>query len=147
MAGQTAIPGNTPESGFTETFLIHAFTPRNVGALSNPDGYGAPLSPCGDSIEISLKIEHDRIVRVVFISYGCAHTTACASVATTLAEGLDVHEATAITAEDIIDYLGGLPSDHHHCARLAANALQEAIRNYEHTPEQSGSSVITDMSD
>jgi NifU-like protein involved in Fe-S cluster formation len=61
---------------------------------------------------------------------GCAHTIACASVITTLAQGRPIEDALKIGAGDVTDALGGLPDDHRHCARLAAATLKLAVKDY-----------------
>ena len=126
----TIQPDNTPENGFTDEFLTHAYTPQNVGVLANPDGFGAPRGSCGDVIEIGLIVSDDVIQKAVFMTNGCAHTIACASVITGLAEGIPIQQALDIKAEQVMDTLGGLPEDHVHCARLAVTTLRLAIKDY-----------------
>jgi len=121
---------NSPEFGFTDQFLAHAMTPRNVGILSHPDGSGMPRGTCGDSIEINLRVNDDSITECVFFTDGCAHTIACGSAITSLAKGKTVAEALRIEADDVGDLLGGLPSEHKHCARLAVTSLRLAIKDY-----------------
>jgi hypothetical protein len=53
----------------------------------------------------------------------------CRQVAT-MAEGRIVREGLRITQESVIEYLGGLPDDHKHCALLAANTLHKALKAY-----------------
>jgi NifU-like protein involved in Fe-S cluster formation len=121
---------NSPETGFTDEFLSHAFTPQNVGVLTDPDGYGAPKGACGDTVEIYLQIRNGTIDQALFLTDGCAHTIACANVVTTLARGRTVEEARAIDPEDVSEVLGGLPENHVHCARLAVTTLRLALKNY-----------------
>ena len=128
---------NSPETGFTDEFLSHAFTPQNVGVLSDPDGYGAPKGSCGDTVEIYLKVRGGVIDQALFLTDGCAHTIACASVATSLARGRTVEEAQKISPEDIAATLGGLPEDHIHCARLAVTTVRLALKNYQKNLDQS----------
>lgn len=119
---------STPED--SEEFLVHSMTPSNVGVLSRPDGHAHPSGPCGDSIEVFLRVEQGRVAQCVFLADGCAHTIACGSVATTLAQGRAVEGALAITAEEIGARLGGLAPEHEHCARLAASSLRLALKDY-----------------
>ena len=92
---------NSPETGFTDIFLTHAYTPRNVGVMTNPDGFGAPKGLCGDTIEIGLEIRDDCIQRALFMTDGCAHTIACGSVITEMACGRTLQEAMSIEADEI----------------------------------------------
>jgi nitrogen fixation NifU-like protein len=39
-----------------------------------------------------------------------------------------------VTQETILDFLGGLPKDSEHCAKLAADTLHEAVRGYRVNP-------------
>ncbi|MFH1090138.1 MAG: iron-sulfur cluster assembly scaffold protein [Pseudomonadota bacterium] len=121
---------NTPEAGFTDQFILHAFTPQNVGIMTNPDGCGTPKGACGDTIEIGLRIREGMIEDAVFMTDGCAHTVACGSVITTLAKGLTINQALGLQAAQIEDALGGLPPEHAHCARLAVTSLRLAIKDY-----------------
>jgi len=121
---------NSPDTGFTDAFLKHAFTPQNVGVISDPDGFGAPRGVCGDIIEIGLRIREGAIDDIKFITDGCLHTVACGSVVTTLAKGRRVDQALALGPEQIVESLGGLPREHMHCANLAATTLRLAVKDY-----------------
>ncbi|MBU2548501.1 MAG: iron-sulfur cluster assembly scaffold protein [Proteobacteria bacterium] len=121
---------NSPQTGYTDEFLTHAFSPQNVGVISDPDGFGAPRGACGDTLEIGLRVRNDRIADLAFLTDGCQHTVACGSVVTTLARDKTVQEALQIDAEAVMDMLGGLPPDHVHCARLAVTTLRLALKDY-----------------
>lgn len=121
---------NTREGGFSDAFLVHAMTPKNLGVLSNPDGYGAPKGECGDQMEIGLTVREGVIDRIEFITDGCAYTVACGSVVTELARGRTVSEAMDLQAGTVADTLGGLPPDHAHCAHLAVTTLRLALQDY-----------------
>ena len=47
-----------------------------------------------------------------------------------MVRGKDVIEAQKIKSDDIVEEVGGLPEDHMHCAILARNTMQDAIRDY-----------------
>jgi nitrogen fixation protein NifU and related proteins len=74
---------------------------------------------------VRLHGRHHR--QIGHIPRGCDYTVACASAVTDLAKGKTVDEALLLQPEDVERELGGLPEDHHHCARLAVNTLGEAI--------------------
>jgi nitrogen fixation protein NifU and related proteins len=40
-----------------EQFRCRAPSPKNIGWLDNPSGKGAAVGQCGDSIEVSLRID------------------------------------------------------------------------------------------
>jgi len=104
--------------------------PKNVGEIKDAEGYGKFTGPCGDTMEIFLKIKDDRIYDAKFMIDGCGTTLACGSMVTSLSKGKTVPEAMHITSKDILNKLGGLPEENVHCSVLAANSLKKAIRNY-----------------
>lgn len=115
---------------YSEETIDHFLNPRNLDAIPAPDGFGRVTGPCGDTMEISLKVIDGRIMNTSFWTDGCGTTIASGSMVTELAKGKSVSEALKITQQDVLDALGGLPEDSRHCALLAANALKEAIKDY-----------------
>ena len=101
--------------------------PRNEGIMMEPDGSGHALGLCGDTMEIYLRLDGERIVKAAFITDGCGVTVACGSMLTQMVEGLSLEEAAAVTPEALTQALDSLPEDHAHCAVLAVNTLREAI--------------------
>jgi len=104
--------------------------PKNVGEIKDAEGYGKFTGPCGDTMEIYLKIKDEKIYDAKFTTDGCGTTLACGSSVTSLSKGKTIPEAMNITSKDILKKLGGLPQADVHCSVLAANALKKAIRNY-----------------
>jgi nitrogen fixation protein NifU and related proteins len=104
--------------------------PLYVGVLPNPEGYGRVTGTCGDTMEIFLRIEENRVKNATFRTDGCGPSTVCGSFAAELVHGRNPDEIAEITGEMILDILGGLPEDSRHCAFLAAEALQEALNDY-----------------
>jgi len=101
--------------GYSKKVMDHFTNPRNVGVIENPDGYGKVGNPvCGDLMEIYIKVKNDII----------------SSMITELAKGKHVDEAFKITRNDVANELDGLPPQKMHCSNLAADALQEAIKDY-----------------
>lgn len=64
---------------------------------------------------------------------------ATASIITEMAKGKTLEEALKITRDDVADELEGLLPIKMHCSNLAADALRDAIKNYQnkkgHAPE------------
>jgi nitrogen fixation NifU-like protein len=52
-----------------------------------------------------------------------------------LAKGKTIDEALKITRQDVADELDGLPPIKMHCSNLAADALKDAIKNYQEKQE------------
>lgn len=114
----------------SERLAAHINTPRNRGRLDDPDGEACEIGSCGDSIEVFLKVVDHRIMEIRYQPHGCGYTLACASVMSELSKGKDLDEALTLDEHDVARELGGLPEDHYHCARLAVNALSQAIDQY-----------------
>jgi len=103
-----------------------------MGRLPDADGVGRLTGSCGDTIEISLTIDAEKIVTGGFFSDGCGASQVCASVAVELAVGQGVEAAYDITDADILALLPGFPADETHCAFLAAEALRMALQDAMH---------------
>ena len=104
--------------------------PYNEGIIDQPDGHARVTGPCGDTIEISLRIQGDKIMESRFRVNGCAVSRACASIAAALVKGKDLEEAWDIDEKEIAKGLPVLPADHQHCAILARDTLRQAIEKY-----------------
>jgi nitrogen fixation NifU-like protein len=115
---------------FSTTVLQEARQPQNMGVMLDADGHALLLGPCGDTMEIFLRLQDARIVRATFMTDGCGPTVACGSMLTKMARGRGVEEAAAIEAADLIIALDGLPPEHVHCATLAVHTLQKAMEDY-----------------
>jgi nitrogen fixation protein NifU and related proteins len=123
--------GEFPEAGEVgEEFLRLARFPKNIGALANPSATSTAVGKCGDSIEVSLRIERESIAEIKVQPRGCVYTLVCASAMSELAKGRNLDQALNLEPQDVATALGGLPEDHLHCARLAVNTLGEAIAEY-----------------
>lgn len=123
---------NPLESGsiYTRTVIDHATSPRNVGRVPNADGFARITGPCGDTMEVSLRVRDGVIQQATFWTDGCGTTIAAGSMATELSRGIGIEQALSTTQQDILNALGGLPEDSVHCALLAANTLKAACRDY-----------------
>ncbi|MBN1106299.1 MAG: iron-sulfur cluster assembly scaffold protein [Deltaproteobacteria bacterium] len=104
--------------------------PLYVGAMTDPDGYGRVKGNCGDTMEVFLRFEKDRVKEATFRTDGCGSSTVCGSFAAELALGKSPEELVEITGETILDILGGLPEEERHCAFLAADTLHESMNDY-----------------
>jgi nitrogen fixation NifU-like protein len=112
---------------YSERAIDHAMNPRNVGRLREPDGLAKITGPCGDTIEISLKISGGRISDARFWTDGCGSSIACGSVITELVKGKSISEAEKIENTNVLEALDGLPSSDVHCLVLASKTLKAAI--------------------
>jgi len=121
---------------FSARVLAEARQPQNMGVMAEFDGYGLVLGPCGDTMEIFLRLNGQRIEQAAFMTDGCGPTVACGSLLTQMVQGKSLAEAASVEAADLILALDGLPPEHVHCATLAVNTLREAIA--ECSPEGKG---------
>jgi nitrogen fixation protein NifU and related proteins len=122
--------GEVEEKPFSAKVLHHVMDPTHMGDMEKPSCYAVITGPCGDTDEFFLRIFSRRIQEIRFRTTGCFFTIAACDAVATLAEGRTVLEALRIGQEAVIEYLGGLPDDHKHCALLAANTLHRALRAY-----------------
>lgn len=113
---------------YSDLAMDHFVNPRNVGRVENWDGLGVFGDPsCGDSLEMTIRLEQDRIVEIGFMVYGCAGAIATSSMVTELAKGKTLVDAARIRDEDVIRALDGLPESKQHCSLLGVAALRLAI--------------------
>tara|TARA_B100000029_G_scaffold353038_2_gene345630 strand:+ start:1148 stop:1492 length:345 start_codon:yes stop_codon:yes gene_type:complete len=108
--------------------MDHFLNPRNVGSVDGPTGM-AENEDCGDVATISLRVDGEQIVEARFQTTGCSGAIACCSAVTELLTGSALQVASELTAEDVIDYLDGLPTDKRGCAKMAAMAGLKAVRD------------------
>jgi nitrogen fixation NifU-like protein len=104
--------------------------PLFMGSMNNPDGYARSVGVCGDTMEIFLKLEGDRVKQALFQADGCGSSSVCASFAVELSLGKAPGEVLAISGEVIMETLEGLPKEDEHLAFLAAETLQQALNDY-----------------
>jgi nitrogen fixation NifU-like protein len=116
---------------YSEKVLDHFRNPRNVGEMEDPDGVGTVGNPvCGDMMTMYIKVKDNIIEDIKFKTFGCGAAIATSSMTTELAKGKTLEEATEINRQDVADALEGLPPVKMHCSNLAADALQDAIKDY-----------------
>ena len=115
---------------YSETVVDYATNPRNIGTIEDADGRARITGPCGDTMEIWLRVRNDIITQATFMTDGCGTTIVAGSMVTELARGMNVVQALTIGQKDVLDALGGLPEESQHCALLATNTLKEAIKDY-----------------
>lgn len=105
--------------------------PKNVGEIENADGIGTVgNASCGDIMQITLKIKDDVIIDAKFKTFGCAAAIATSSTATEMIKGMTIEQALKVTNKQVIETLGGLPTQKIHCSVLAEEAIKKAIENY-----------------
>ncbi len=114
---------------YSDRVIQEAHHPSNLGRMSAPDAYAVVRGGCGDTMEIYLRLEGQRVQAATFMTDGCGPSVACGSALTQMVQGLSLEQAGQVRPEDLLETLGGLPEDSLHCAELTVNTLQEAIAN------------------
>jgi nitrogen fixation protein NifU and related proteins len=108
--------------------MEHFEHPRNLGDLPDATTTINVTNPvCGDELTLAIRVENGRIAAAKFRTRGCKAAVACSSLLTEMITGKTVDEIRGITAEQISDALGGLPSATRHGSQLAEDALDELI--------------------
>jgi len=87
---------------------------------------------CGDQIEFFIKVDKEKqiIADCRWKTYGCASAIASTSMLSEMVIGMPLDDAYAISPQDIIGQLGGLPEHKIHCSVLGDKALRAAIDDY-----------------
>jgi nitrogen fixation protein NifU and related proteins len=120
------------ESGYSKKAIEFYVNNVNMGRLQNPSVVTPFLGPCGDLIELYLKIDkNDTIEDAKFYYLGCPGSATSASAMTTLVKGKTITQAKQITEEDILKELDGLPSSKLDCAKLSIKTLRKALAEFE----------------
>lgn len=104
--------------------------PLYSGRMENPDAHACVTGQCGDTMEIFLKFENDRVENASFMTTGCASSIVCGSIAAEIAIGKDPDTLSDVTGEAILERLGRFPKEDKHCAFLAAATVKEALDQY-----------------
>lgn len=104
--------------------------PRHHGKMGAPDAHGQVTGECGDTMQIYLKFENDRVTDASYLTNGCASSGIAGSFAAELAIGKNPDELAQISGEDVLKAIGRLPEEDRHCAFLAANTVLEALNSY-----------------
>lgn len=105
-------------------------SPRNWGPLEDANGHASITGPCGDTVEVWLRVEDGWVRDAGFTTDGCGPSRACGSMATELVVGRTVKTALELEQDDILEELEPFPEDHVHCALLAANVMNAAARDH-----------------
>lgn len=113
--------------------IDYSRNPLNYGEMENPDVSFHDSNPlCGDSIDIDMKIEDNKVSDIKFHGKGCAICMACSSVLTEITKGKDIEEVKKITKNDILGELGleNLQAVRIKCALLSLKVLKSALYSY-----------------
>lgn len=106
------------------------YDPQQMRRMAKPSGYGKITGTCGETMEIYLGIDGERIKEATFYTDGCASSRMCGALIVALVKGRNLDDAALIGGDTILMLTRDLPQDEIHCAFLAAEALHAAIHNW-----------------
>ena len=115
---------------YSDKIVDYGTNPGNYGRMDHPDGYAKKDGECGENIEMFLRMKDGKVEESRFISDGCMFTVAACNAATEMAKDKTIQDCLRINLSSILEHLGGMPTDHAHCALNAALIFQKALRNY-----------------
>ena len=118
---------------YHEMIVDYSRNPINYGEIENHDVTFHDSNPlCGDSIDIDMKIDQDKVTDIKFHGKGCAICMACSSVLTEITKGKTIDEARAIEKNDVLGELGleHLQAVRIKCALLSLKVLKSALYTY-----------------
>lgn len=123
------------KSGYSNKAIEYYLERANVGSIENPSVQESYTGPCGDTMEVYLKIESNIIKDAKFQAVGCAGAFTSGSALMEIVKGKTLEEAEKVREEQVIDFLGSIPKQKFHCACLAKRTLQRAIKKYRKSSE------------
>ena len=118
---------------YHEMIIDYSRNPANYGEIENPDVTFHDSNPlCGDSIDIDMKIDDNKVSDIKFHGRGCAICMACSSVLTEIAKGKGIDDVRNIKKGDVLSELGleNLQAVRIKCALLSLKVLKSALYTY-----------------
>ena len=114
---------------YSPTLLNHFHNPRNVGEIAEASVVVEASNPvCGDLMKLWAVVRDGKIHEVKFKVAGCVPSVACGSWLTEAILNKPVVELSALTADEVIAGLEGLPPASSHAAVLAVDALNRLLK-------------------
>lgn len=115
-------------------------TQKNAGALKGANAVGkAGNVTCGDIIKIYMTVDNKNVITdASFKTFGCVSAIAASSITCELVKGKTLEQALKLTNKEVVDALGGLPSQKIHCSVLAKEAIEDAVTKYKKKLEKDG---------
>ena len=113
---------------YSPQVLDHFQNPRNAGEVENADAVVELQNPaCGDVLRLSVRMQSGRVAEARYQAKGCVPAMACGSRITEMMVGRTVEDLCALTKDEVIESLGGLPAASGHAGQLAVDALRAVL--------------------
>lgn len=119
-----------PRELYRDQILDHYKHPRNKGKLEPATHAATDTNPlCGDKISLQIRVDDNGCIEAArFEGQGCAISLASASLLTTIIEGKDVRQASALEDETLLETVGvPLSAVRKECALLPLYVLGAAL--------------------
>lgn len=115
---------------YRDFILDHYKNPRNYGEIPAPDFKNKENNLlCGDSVEISGKLEKEKITDIKFKGKGCVISQASASILMEYVKGKSVKDIENMEAQNVVKLLGvSLSPTRTKCAELSLKSLKKALK-------------------
>ena len=94
-----------------------------------PDASAKKAGISGNFIELFLNFENNRVKDASYRAKGCVSCFICASFIAETVIGKNLDALSKITGDFILNEIELLPKEDEHCAFLAAETLQEILKN------------------
>jgi nitrogen fixation NifU-like protein len=118
---------------YHEMIIDYSRNPINYGKIEDHDVTFHDSNPlCGDSIDIDMKFNDNKVSDIKFHGKGCAICMACSSVLTEITKGKTIDEVRKISKKDVLGELGleNLQAVRIKCALLSLKVLKSALYSY-----------------
>jgi NifU-like protein len=112
----------------------------HFGTIDNPDGTGSYGSiACGDAMVFYFKVQKDKvdprkdiIIESKYKTFGCTSAIASSEALCIMIEEqkLTPIDAMKITSKEIVDFLGGMPTQKIHCSVMGTEVLKVAVSDW-----------------
>ncbi|MEY4745336.1 MAG: hypothetical protein RL272_1281 [Candidatus Parcubacteria bacterium] len=120
------------EEMYKENILEHYREPHNAGRLGDATFIHKELNPsCGDTVELFVRLDGDRVADVKFDGHGCAISQAAVSMLTDHIKGMDVGALSKLAKEDVFRLLGvEVGVTRLRCALLGLKTLETGLQEH-----------------
>ena len=92
---------------YTEMIIEYSRNPSNFGKIDDAHIHQHDANPlCGDTIDLYLNIDDNKISDVKFDGHGCAICMACSSVLTEMIKGKSLEDVKKFDKDELLSELG-----------------------------------------